>query len=73
MFGQVAGNPTDADALAATAAYRAARADIVVAVGGGSAIDIGKIVRLLATHPSRSRSTTTPRAAARRSRPHCRR
>jgi 4-hydroxybutyrate dehydrogenase len=51
LFGQVAGNPTDADALAATEAYRAARADIVVAVGGGSAIDIGKIVRLLATHP----------------------
>jgi alcohol dehydrogenase class IV len=51
VFGQVAGNPTDADALAATAAYRAARADVVVAVGGGSAVDIGKIVRLLATHP----------------------
>src|SRR5262245_38680044 len=51
VFGKVAGNPTDADALAATAAYREARADCVVALGGGSAVDIGKIVRLLATHP----------------------
>jgi alcohol dehydrogenase class IV len=51
LFGKVAGNPTDADALAAAEAYRAAHADIVIAVGGGSAIDIGKIVRLLAAHP----------------------
>jgi 4-hydroxybutyrate dehydrogenase len=51
VFGNVAGNPTDADALAATEAYRAARADVVIAVGGGSAVDIGKIVRLLAAHP----------------------
>jgi alcohol dehydrogenase class IV len=51
VFGQVASNPTDADALAAAEAYRAAHADVVIAVGGGSAIDIGKIVRLLAAHP----------------------
>lgn len=51
LFGKVAGNPTDEDALAATAAYKAARADCVVALGGGSAVDIGKIVRLLASHP----------------------
>jgi len=50
VFDGVAGNPTDAHALAATAAYREARADIVVALGGGSAVDIGKLVRLCATH-----------------------
>src|SRR5689334_9232156 len=50
VFDGVAGNPTDAHALAATAAYRESRADTVVALGGGSALDIGKIVRLLATH-----------------------
>jgi 4-hydroxybutyrate dehydrogenase len=50
IFDGVAGNPTDAHALAATEAYRRARADIVVAVGGGSAIDIGKLVRLCATN-----------------------
>ena len=51
IFGEVAGNPTDADALAASDAYRDARADIVIAVGGGSALDIGKLVRLCASHP----------------------
>ncbi len=50
VFDGVEGNPTDAHALAATEAYKRAQADIVVAVGGGSAIDIGKLVRLCATH-----------------------
>ena len=50
VFDGVAGNPTDAHALAATAAYKEARADSVVAIGGGSAVDIGKLVRLCATH-----------------------
>jgi len=50
VFDGVAGNPTESDAAAATAAFRQARADIVVAVGGGSALDIGKLVRLCATH-----------------------
>jgi len=50
VFDGVAGNPTDAHALAATEAFKRAGADIVVAVGGGSALDIGKLVRLCATH-----------------------
>ncbi|MFI5307792.1 MAG: iron-containing alcohol dehydrogenase [Polyangiales bacterium] len=50
VFDGVAGNPTDAHALAATEAYQRAHANLVVAVGGGSAIDIGKLVRLCATH-----------------------
>jgi alcohol dehydrogenase class IV len=51
VFDGVAGNPTDVHALAATEAYKKARADIVIAVGGGSVLDIGKLVRLCATHP----------------------
>jgi alcohol dehydrogenase class IV len=51
IFDGVVGNPTDAHALDATTAYHEARADVVVALGGGSAIDIGKLVRLCATHP----------------------
>jgi 4-hydroxybutyrate dehydrogenase len=51
IFDQVVGNPSDVHALAATEAYKKARADIVIAVGGGSALDIGKLVRLCATHP----------------------
>jgi alcohol dehydrogenase class IV len=50
VFDGVAGNPTDEHALAATEAYKKAKADSVVAIGGGSAVDIGKVVRLLATH-----------------------
>jgi alcohol dehydrogenase class IV len=50
IFDNLVTNPTDAHALAATQAYRRARADVVVAVGGGSALDIGKLVRLCASH-----------------------
>jgi alcohol dehydrogenase class IV len=51
IFHAIAGNPTDDHALAATEAYQSARADVVVALGGGSAIDIAKLVRLCAAHP----------------------
>jgi alcohol dehydrogenase len=42
------GEPTVADVEAAAAALRAADADAVVAIGGGSAIDTAKTARLLA-------------------------
>lgn len=44
-------NPTEAAVDAATALYRAERCDGVIAVGGGSPIDLAKGVALLATHP----------------------
>jgi 4-hydroxybutyrate dehydrogenase len=44
-------NPTEAATLEALAAYRAAGADGVIAIGGGSSLDLGKAVALLATHP----------------------
>lgn len=40
----VAGEPTTEMAQAAAAAAREAKADVVVAIGGGSVLDIGKIV-----------------------------
>lgn len=43
-------NPTEGAVLAALAAYRAGGCDGVVAVGGGSPIDLAKGVALLATH-----------------------
>jgi len=50
VYSGVVGNPRDEHAAAATAAYKAAKADIVIAVGGGSAIDVAKIVRICASH-----------------------
>ncbi|MBV8653956.1 MAG: iron-containing alcohol dehydrogenase [Alphaproteobacteria bacterium] len=44
-------NPTEAAVLAALDIYRGAECDAIVAVGGGSAMDLAKGVRLLATHP----------------------
>jgi len=43
-------NPTEAAVHAALAQYRAAGCDGIVALGGGSPIDLGKGVALLATH-----------------------
>lgn len=51
-FDRIAGNPTAADTDAAFTAYAAAGADLIVAVGGGSALDMGKGVRILAGSPA---------------------
>ncbi len=45
-------NPTEAAVLAALQSYREAGANGLVAIGGGSSIDLAKAVALLATHPS---------------------
>jgi 4-hydroxybutyrate dehydrogenase len=49
-FVDVPPNPTEAAVMAALAAYRDAGCDGVLAVGGGSPIDLAKAVALLATH-----------------------
>ena len=51
VFIDVPTNPTEAASLAALDAYKAAGCDGLVAVGGGSPIDLAKGVALLATHP----------------------
>lgn len=50
VFDGISSNPLEKEVHAAADAYRAAEAEIVVAVGGGSPLDVGKLVRLLATH-----------------------
>jgi len=50
VFSEFEPNPTDADALRGVDAYRAARADAILAVGGGASLDMGKAVRLLVHH-----------------------
>jgi alcohol dehydrogenase class IV len=49
-FLDVPTNPTEAAVLAGLAAYRQSGCDGIVAVGGGSPIDLAKGVALLATH-----------------------
>lgn len=49
-FEGISTNPTEAQVRKASEAFMAAKADIIVAVGGGSVIDVGKLVRLTATH-----------------------
>ncbi|MEM8588488.1 MAG: iron-containing alcohol dehydrogenase [Pseudomonadota bacterium] len=51
IYGDTPSNPTEAAVLDALAIYRARDCDGVVAVGGGSSIDLAKAVALLATHP----------------------
>ena len=47
VFGGVQGNPTAAHVEAGLAAYRSGRHDGVVAMGGGAALDTGKVVAFM--------------------------
>jgi alcohol dehydrogenase class IV len=51
VYGGVYGNPTGPQVMEGADAYRAHRADCVVGVGGGAALDVAKVVGLMATHP----------------------
>jgi 4-hydroxybutyrate dehydrogenase len=51
VFDGTPSNPTEAAVRLATEAYRAGRCDGLVAVGGGSSIDLAKGVAIAATHP----------------------
>jgi alcohol dehydrogenase class IV len=51
VYGDVFGNPTGSQVMNGAAAYKAHGADCVVGVGGGAALDVAKVVGLLATHP----------------------
>lgn len=47
LFGEVKGNPTAENVEAGLLAYRTAEADGVVAFGGGSALDAGKVIAFM--------------------------
>jgi len=50
LFDQTPSNPTEAAVRAAVAAYRSGGCDGLIAVGGGSSIDLAKGVAIAATH-----------------------
>lgn len=50
VFDGVRGNPTCSQVMAGAAAFRAHRADSVIGFGGGAALDVAKVVALMAVH-----------------------
>jgi alcohol dehydrogenase class IV len=50
VFDGVFGNPTASQVMAGAAAFRAAQADAVIGFGGGAALDVAKVVALMAVH-----------------------
>src|SRR5262245_47030794 len=50
VFDGIQGNPTCAMVMAGAAAFKAHRADSVIGFGGGAALDVAKVVGLMATH-----------------------
>ena len=50
-YSGVQGNPTASQARAGAEAYRAHKADSVIGFGGGAALDVAKVVALMAVHP----------------------
>jgi alcohol dehydrogenase class IV len=51
VFTGVQGNPVASQVMAGAAAFRDYGADCVIGLGGGAALDVAKVVGLLATHP----------------------
>ena len=50
VFDGVFGNPTASQVMAGAAAYKAHGADAVIGFGGGAALDVAKVVALMAVH-----------------------
>ncbi|RQP25917.1 iron-containing alcohol dehydrogenase [Piscinibacter terrae] len=50
VFDGVFGNPTGSQVMAGAAAFKAHRADCVIGFGGGAALDVSKLVGLMAVH-----------------------
>src|SRR5580658_4641857 len=53
VFSGVHPNPTIEDVESATAAYQAGKCDSVIAFGGGSALDVGKVIRICLKSPEK--------------------
>ena len=51
IFDETPGNPTEAAVEAAATAYRRAGCDGIVALGGGSSLDLAKATALVVSHP----------------------
>ena len=59
VFDQTPSNPTEAAVRAAVEVYKSEGCDGLIAVGGGSSIDLAKGVAILATHPGNLKTYAT--------------
>jgi alcohol dehydrogenase class IV len=50
VFSEIFGNPVRSQVMAGAAAYAAHKADAVIGVGGGAALDVAKAIALMANH-----------------------
>jgi alcohol dehydrogenase class IV len=50
IFSNVKSNPTEENVLEGTKVYKDSNCDFIVALGGGSPIDTGKTIKVMATH-----------------------
>ena len=51
VFSDISGNPVRKQVMDGAAAYKAHRADAVIGLGGGAALDVAKAIALMAEHP----------------------
>lgn len=70
LYDRVVPNPDGPSVDAAVAAYRASGADLIVGIGGGSALDTAKAVRLAAGGPPEGRIAEYALRLGDRARPH---
>ena len=70
-FADVQANPADANVRAAADAFRMGGCDGVIALGGGSAIDVAKIIRLVVAKSDKPLTSFTPDDAVGKLAPFC--
>jgi len=51
VFDGISSNPLERELIAAADAFKKSGAEVIVGVGGGSPLDVAKLVRVLASHP----------------------
>ena len=51
VFSEIWGNPVKSQVTAGVAAYQQAKAEVIVAVGGGAPLDVAKAIALMVNHP----------------------
>jgi alcohol dehydrogenase class IV len=51
VFGDIYGNPTASQVTAGAHAFKTAQADSIIAVGGGAALDVAKVIAVMVNHP----------------------